>query len=322
MFKVHHIRDLLVDPAAHPLGQPHLSAASGLVRIDERLYVVADDEHHLGSFGTDDREPVRLLRVFDGDLPLPMKRRKKLKPDLEALLALPPCPAWPAGALLGLGSGAQPNRRRGVLLPLAADGSPAGPPQRIDLAAFYAPLVDAFVTLNIEGGFVDAGDLRLLQRGNDAGGVNATVSFDAGAFLDWLATPHGLPPRPRSVVRYALGAVAGVPLGFTDAAPLPGGAWLFSAVAEATEDSVADGPCAGSAIGFVGRDGGLGRMHLLDGAPKIEGVAGGVGQGGVLHLMAVTDADDPDLPSQLLCAEAALSSEFTGRAVPGRTAWP
>ncbi len=322
VLNLRHRRDLDVDPRRHPRGQAHLSAASALVRAGPRCYVVADDEHHLGSFGSDDREPVRLLRVFAGDLPRPKKKRKALKPDLETLLGLPPRPAWPGGALLGLGSGARPNRKRGVLMPLGADGMPSGAPQLIDLAPLYRPLVDAFVTLNIEGGFVDAGGLRLLQRGNDAGGINAAVTFDAEAFLDWLATPQGVPPRPRSVARHCLGAIAGVPLGFTDAAPLPGGAWVFSAVAEATDDSVVDGPCAGSVIGFVGADGVLGRMHVLDGSPKIEGLAGGVGEGGVLHLMAVTDADDPERPSQLLCAEAPLTAALTGVSMNGRQARP
>jgi hypothetical protein len=200
-----------------------------------------------------------------------------------------------------------------VLLPLAADGSPDGPAQVVGLDALCAPLLDAFAgKLNIEGGFVAGGELRLLQRGNDAGGANAAVHYDAAAFLDWLSAPQGPPPPPRAIVPYALGQVAGVPLGFTDAAPLPGGGWMFSAVAEATDDSYLDGPCAGAVIGFVDRGGRLGRMHLLEGAPKIEGLTGGVDEGGRLHLLAVTDADDPDRPSQLWCGEVALSEALTG----------
>jgi hypothetical protein len=306
-------RDLDVDPHAHPRGQAHLSSASGLVRAGPRCWVVADDEHHFGSFGSDDREPLTLLRVVAGDLPLPKKERKALKPDLETLLGLPARAAWPAGALLGLGSGSRPNRRRGVLLPLAPDGTPGAPPQVLDLDSLYAPLLEAFGNLNVEGGFVSGDELLLLQRGNDAGGVNAAVSYALDAFVNWLAAPRRAPPGPLAIVPYALGAVAGVPLGFTDGAALPGGGWMFSAVAEATDDSYLDGPCAGAVIGFVGADGLLGRMHLLEGAPKIEGLAGGVGSDGRLHLLAVTDADDPERPSQLLCGEAAFSEALVGR---------
>jgi len=307
-------RSLQVDPAEHPRGQGHLSAASGLVRVGLSCYVVADDEHHLGMFGPDDAAPVSLLRLFDGELPDDAGRRKKLKPDMEALLALPATAGWPHGALLGLGSGSRPNRRRGFLVSLAADGAPAGSRQ-LDLDPLYAPLEQAFGKVNIEGGFLAGGECRLLQRGNDRGGVNAIVAYDAEALVAWVARPSSRPPRPRSVVPYALGAVDGVPLGFTDGAALPGGAWMFSAVAESTDDSYVDGACIGSVIGFVGADGLLGRMHTLDGAPKVEGLAGGVGAGR-LHLMAVTDADDPERASQLLCGDADLNAGLTGGALP------
>lgn len=306
-------RELDVDPSRHPRGQAHLSAASGLVRVGLCCYVVADDEHHLGVFGPDDAAPVSLLRLFDGELPVGAKGRKKRKPDIETLLCLPASARWPQGALLGLGSGSRPNRRRGVVVPLAADGRVDGAPQGLDLAALYAPLAEAFAKVNIEGGWFGGGECRLLQRGNDGGGVNAMVAYDAAAFVGWVSGPGTQPPRPRSITRYALGAVAGVPLGFTDGAPLPGGAWMFSAVAEATEDSYLDGACVGSVIGFVGADGVLGRTHVLDGAPKVEGLAGGVAAGR-LHLMAVTDADDPRRASQLLCGEAELNGRLTGGA--------
>ena len=64
------LRPLTVDPATHPRGQPHLSAASGLVCAQGRVHVVADDELHLGVFD-DAHSPGRLLRLFDGALPAP-----------------------------------------------------------------------------------------------------------------------------------------------------------------------------------------------------------------------------------------------------------
>jgi hypothetical protein len=102
--------DLLVDPQSHPRGQPHLSAASGLVRVHGRLYVVADDEHHLGVMADTQQVPtdalstprVTLLRLFEGDLPRAKGQRKAAKPDLEALTAVPPLPAVQNGALLAL----------------------------------------------------------------------------------------------------------------------------------------------------------------------------------------------------------------------------
>lgn len=44
------VRRLSLAPGAHPRGLPFLSAASGLVRVCDKFYVVADDELHLGVF--------------------------------------------------------------------------------------------------------------------------------------------------------------------------------------------------------------------------------------------------------------------------------
>jgi hypothetical protein len=91
---------------------------------------------------------------------------------------------------------------------------------------------------------------------------------------------------------WALGALDGVELGFTDAVALPDGRWLFSAAAEARANSVADGPCAGSVIGLVGADGALQSMRRLNGPGKVEGIDARV-IGRDIELCLVTDADDP-----------------------------
>ena len=68
------LRTLTLAPAQHPKGLAHMSAASGLVRVLRRLYVVADDELHLGLFddiepsGTD-RRTVRLRQDEPAELP-------------------------------------------------------------------------------------------------------------------------------------------------------------------------------------------------------------------------------------------------------------
>src|SRR5258705_4038133 len=83
----------------------HLSAASGLVHVGSFIYVVADDELHLGVFNAADNAPGGLLRLFDGELPDEKAARKKHKPDLEAIVQLPPFGDFEKGALLALGSG-------------------------------------------------------------------------------------------------------------------------------------------------------------------------------------------------------------------------
>lgn len=307
------IQTLRIDPAQHPRGQAHLSAASGLVRVRQRLYVVADDELHLGMFNEPtavpaERSPDRetehptgsLLRLLDGDLPRDKGKRKKAKPDFESLVHLPPLPGCPAGALLALGSGSKPNREAGVLIALDAQGQPNGRMAAVDLTALYAPLRKRFTDLNIEGALLVSGELLLLQRGNKGHALNASIRYDWNLVAPWLAGLQALPPVAKSVQLLELGSVGDVPLGFTDGAALHGGAWAFSAVAESTDNSYLDGACVASAIGVIGADGSLQSLHLLDGAPKVEGLAVVAEAGGDWVCTLVTDPDDPSMAAQLL----------------------
>ena len=79
MLETRIVRELVVDDAAGIAGQTYLSAASGLVKLGTRLFVVADDEHHLAMFDLSNREPGRLVAIFDGELPLRHKARKAAK---------------------------------------------------------------------------------------------------------------------------------------------------------------------------------------------------------------------------------------------------
>lgn len=307
MLTPEHLGDLLIDPRTHPRGQPHLSAASGLVQVKNRFYVVADDELHLGVFdatrlgGSDPQRmpPGELVRLFEGELPRGKKQRKLAKPDLESLTLLPPLSGCPFGALLALGSGSLPTREAGVLMALDAAGALSGRMAQVDLSALYASLRSQFADLNIEGAFFSSGELRLLQRGNQGDARSACISLDWNQVAPWLAGQQPLPPSAKSVQLISLGDIDGVQLSLTDGAALQHGAWAFCAVAENTQDSFNDGPCAGSVVGVVEPDGTVRLMHRLSGNPKVEGVsAQAVGDELVLSL--VTDADDPATASQLL----------------------
>ena len=174
------------------------------------------------------------------------------------------------------------------------------------LARLYAPLRTQFGNLNIEGAFIASGELHLLQRGNKGDRRSACVRFDWNQVVPWLTGQRPAPPQPKAVQVIELGQLGGVPLGFTDGAALAGGGWVFSAVAEATNDSYHDGACVGSAVGVVGPDGALRQLVTLQGAPKVEGIAA-LARGGELGLSMVTDADDPNIASQLLQARLTLA---------------
>ena len=71
---------------------------------------------------------------------------------------------------------------------------------------------------------------------------------------------------------------------------------MFTAVAEDTADACRDGACVASMVGWMDAEGQVRACQRLAGAPKVEGVTA-AGEGG---LWMVTDADDPDRPSELL----------------------
>ena len=287
-------------------GRPlHLSAASGLVRAGRFLYVVADNELHLGVFHATEATAGHLIRLFDGDLPAPAKERKARKPDLEALALLPSFAGYPHGALLALGSGSKRNRRMGALLALDAQGEAGDSPHVCDLAGLFSVPEDIFAALNIEGAVVLGEELCLLQRGNKRIVENAVIRFHLPALLDVLGSGRPIAATesliPSAICPVVLGEIEGIPLCFTDAAALPNGELVFSAIAEDTEDNYNDGPCTGAAIGIADREGRLRCLYRLDRPHKIEGVDARV-EGDVIRLLLVTDADDAAIPASLYSA--------------------
>ncbi|MEQ1682214.1 MAG: hypothetical protein ABL916_01095 [Burkholderiaceae bacterium] len=294
MLKANLLRTLTIEPLQHPRGQPHLSAASGLVCANACVYVVADDEHHLAVFRDHDA-PGELHRLFAADLPDDKKARKRRKPDLETLLCLPM-----RSALVALGSGSRPNRNTGVLIPLGADGEPLADVVSFDLQSLYEPLRAALGEINVEGAMLLGEELVLLNRGVAGCSDNAAAHYPLQALVDAI-DGHLHATAPSLIRRYALGHIDAVPLAFTDAAALPDGGWVFSAVAEDTRDSYADGRCSGSVVGVVDVRGALVATHRLDALLKVEGIAVRVDAEG-MSLCLVTDADDPAQASQLLLA--------------------
>lgn len=297
------LRTLSLEAPLSPDRPPFLSAASGLARIGDTLYVVADDELHLGVFAASGHAPGRMLRLLAGELPPTPRERKRDKPDFETLTLLPPFMDYPHGALLALGSGSKKRRHTGALQALGITGEPLGHALTIDAGALYERLRQEFDDLNIEGAAAIGAELVLLQRGNKGHRTdNATIHLALEPLLVAIASGAALPASPpRRIRRYRLGEVRGVPLCFTDAAALPGGELVFTAVAEDTDDSCADGACAGAAVGIIDADGRLTHIEPLERAYKVEGLHAWQETRGI-GLLAVTDADDADVPAMLLRA--------------------
>jgi hypothetical protein len=288
-----------------------LSAASGLVRVGDFTYVIADDEHHLATFTKSKAKsrklkPGDLVYLIPGELPSAKKKRKAAKPDFEALVLLPRFARYPHGALLAMGSGSRPNRRTAVLLGLNKKGAITGKPVLYDFADFYRSLSEHVGELNIEGAVATLETLRLFQRGNK-GTVNQVIEMDLPPVLAALSACNPIYLGLTLGIRqYDLGSVGDVPLCFTDASPLPDGGVAFTAVAEDTDNSYDDGQCAGAAVGVMRKDGNIAFVERLDEALKVEGIDArvkGKGKKRVIKVWMVTDADDRDIAARLVKAE-------------------
>ncbi|CBL44921.1 Hypothetical protein HDN1F_13380 [gamma proteobacterium HdN1] len=285
-------------------GRPlFLSAASGLVCLRQYFYVVADDELHLGQFAREGDLPGTLLRLFPGRLPDGPAERKAQKPDLEALTLLPAAPNWPFGALLALGSGSKAARYSGALCVLEDNGRVQGEPKIFELNRLYNALENYIGKLNIEGAFVNGDQLMLLQRGNKKSRLNALIRLPLNHTLNALLEPEvTIDVSANQIVPFELGSVKGVPLAFTDGQALPNGDFVFSAVAEDTEDSYHDGDCVGVVLGVASVHGRVLWQQPLRQVFKVEGISASV-EGTNIQLQLVTDADDPSMPAMLLTTQ-------------------
>ena len=285
-----------LDLSATTPGRPlHLSAASGLACVNSFIYVVADDELHLGVFRANSGEPGHLIRLFEGELPTCKVDRKKQKADFEALTLLPSYKDYPCGALLAFGSGSRPNRRLGALLRLDPQGAVRGSPQVVNCSHILASLDGEFPAL--EGAVVSGAELRLFQRGNQRHSKNAIIRFQLSTFLDALSSDQTA-ITPLAINTFDLEQIEGIPLCFTDAAALPDGTMVFTAVAEDTDDNYKDGACTGAAVGIVDKELQLQCLYRLERPYKVEGVNARV-EGDVIRLLMVTDADDFEIPAAL-----------------------
>ena len=276
------------------------------------LYVVADDEVHLGAFPITGDHPGHLIRMIDSELPASSAERKKVKPDFEALTRLAPFDRYAYGALLALGSGSREQRRRAALLALDQRGVNATSVRLIDGAGMFEELDREIDDLNIEGAAVSGDRLILMHRGNKRHPANALIGVSLRAVLTAIVGGDSFPKFPiLSLRHYDLGAVEGIPLCFSDGVALPDGKLVFSAVAEDTSDNYNDGPCIAAAIGMIGTDGEIVALDYLDTACKVEGVHA-ERDGPVIKLWLVTDADDATIPAVLLTGELVPPSGISG----------
>lgn len=287
----------------------HVRAGSSLSWFGNWLALVQDDANFFVLIDPQSFEVEAItlpagatgLRQFDEQ-----RGNKQFKLDLEACTTIP----TDSGELfLAFGSGSTPRREEILMV------------RELDLTGFTLHLARALYAqlraytefsgseLNLEGAIFQAGQIRLLNRGNGAPRgsllpVNATgdVSWDElAAYLQ--ASERRQPPRLQNVRQYDLGSLNGLSLSFTDATITQQGV-LFSAAAEDSPDVTSDGIVSGSALGILDSRPRWIELREPDGAlfmGKVEGIC--ASRETEQRLFLVIDADDPMLPCELCEAE-------------------
>lgn len=313
------LRELDLEEPATAGRAAHISAASGVARRGDFVYVIGDDELAVGVFRLSKEAPGALRPVFSGELSPDRETRKKDKPDLEALTLLPPFADRPFGSLLGLGSGSNPRRERGFVWGLAADGSLEGEPIELDLSPLYEQLRESAAELNVEGASALGERLWLFHRGNTEQGLNIVAEVPLSDFIAAVDRNGQIECEEVRIRGYELGELDGVALTFSDATPLADELVVFTASAEPGSDPHGtDGEIRGSVVGMLDVDGRVERLRTIDRKWKVEGVYASI-DARVIDLLFVCDQDDPDVASPLLSAAMPIESRFeTGSASAGR----
>ena len=302
MIETRRLRALGLEAGSSEGGKPFIAAASGLVHTGHSLCVIADDALDLAVFPGEGEAPGRLARLLAGELSSDHSQRRANKPDFEALTMLPAFDGHPHGALMALESGSKDERHYAVVCPLSAEGALAGERREIELAPLYEELKGLLPELNVEGAPVAGERMLLMQRGNGPSRENGVIELSLERVLAAIAA--GSPLGGSALVRirrHDLGAVDGVPLCFSDAAPLGDGRLVYSAVAEG-EGKGADGAFGAAVVGLIEPDGTVSAEQRLEPAAKVEGVEARVRDDGAIELLLVADADDPDQAAPLLAA--------------------
>lgn len=278
-----------------PDGNNRITSASGLVKIKNHFYVIADDQLTLARFHIQNLSPIELTPLLLGNLPFDFKERKKVKPDWESLCKVS---FQDLNGLLAMPSGSTENREMGIFIKIIDDTISSDLPMKIDLSEIFSVLRLKFPDLNIEGSVVFNDRLKLFQRGNGVGGVNAIIDIDLKGFMNDVQQGQIIGADHISQIKFIeLGELNGVRLGFTDTCTIDDKLW-FLAAAEDSKSTYHDGLFCGSILGCLNSAGDILARYEIDCLAKPEGLWI-ESEKNSLMVYFVTDADSPEICSAL-----------------------
>ena len=274
----------------HFLRSLDIAAASGLLLLDDSLYVVADDENFVCQIGLEKNDGHKLIQLFPGKLPEEESARKALKPDLESLVYIPELES-----ILAVPSGSKPNRIRGALV---GQGKFLG---EVGFQGLYSQLWAINPELNIEGAALWGDEVVLFSRGNGANHRNEFYRLDRADFVVELRQGGIL--RESSCLKQvscSLGSIDACPLGFTDVCLGFEDELWFLAAAETGDSTYLDGAFRGAVIGQMDSSGVVQFQARLDCPVKPEGLAIDVAN---KKFFVVTDSDSRREKAQLFVGD-------------------
>ncbi len=273
-------------------------AASGLVKLRNTFYVIADDQLSLALFTLNNTDSIQFLKLLPGQLPKDHREKKKLKPDWESLVHL--FSSDDTDTLLILPSGSKPNRTVGVAANINDEELKST--RKIDFSLLYAHLEKKFLDLNIEGAVVTGSVLKILQRGNGASRQNAIIDLDLdGLIADIQSSGVISADRILKSTDYDLGTFEKVPLSFTDAC-FCNDQLFFIAAAENSDSTYDDGKYLGAVLGCINNSGEIVFQKELLCEYKPEGLWVEFNTDRYT-VCVVTDADSSDIISSVLVGE-------------------
>jgi hypothetical protein len=213
-----------------------IGSASGLVYIEDKLYIISDNSSYLYEYHILDEKLNKIALVENPQESFP----KKDKPDFEAITIM-------ADDLYIIGSGSTQHRNRFYKYSINDRKTSTK-----DLSKLYQQMKTSLNftddELNIEGLIYDTKNNYFFQRGNGLAGKNGIIVCNDNIYEPTFAYyPFDLP------------SIKNVPATFTDAILLENRIY-FLAAAEATTSTYHDGEVMGSIIGTID----LKTMTLID----------------------------------------------------------
>lgn len=202
-----------------------ITAASGIVAVDQELKIISDDSHYLYSYNMTNAELSKTLLIPGG---ISEAIPKAQKSDFESIAEVD-------GYLYIFGSGSSANRNKLVKQEIAS-----GATETVDMTSAYQTMQSDFSIaaedFNIEGAAYVDDEIWLFNRGNGPAQKNGIIMLDKQSLA------------PQLFAEVALPTINGVPSGFTDAVCV--GAYIyFLAAAEDVASTYLDGEVKGSLIG-------------------------------------------------------------------------